>query len=285
MKKRKTFILSLFVASIAICLFFGLASKASVKAEESSTNKDAFLSYFTAVGDNGLVDRVKNISYGEFTADNFSGGGVMVETRNKTSELASVTEDSNETNPALINMPDVKYSTGVKFNGTIDLSDNTSDVTLLEVAFPGTNDNVQVRGFKVVIEDASNPDKYISLFIWSAYGNYSPSDGSKDHVLAAAVASWETTDPNNIANAAFDTDDYNNDGNTNDGCLVKVTESGIDGGTAENGKEICWLNAGSPHGHAVTSVKFSNKSNNTFKIQFDNETGEITNYSELYKSY
>ena len=64
--------------------------------------------------------------------------------------------------------------------------------------------------------------------------------------------------------------------------------------SSNNNKEICWLNAGSPHGHATTSVKFSKESNYSFKIQFDNTTGvlsvngvrvrKFTTYSSLFPS-
>ena len=269
---KKKIILSLMIAIAAIVMSLTVKGNTTVKAEETSVNKDTFVSYFTAVGDTvsetNLVDYVKSVSYGDFTATNFSGGGVMVETQNKAADSGW-----------LINMPEVKYSTGVKFNKVVDLSDNTSTDTLIEVAFPGTNSNDQIKGFKVIIEDASNPDKYITLYIWEAYDDDSAYKTSKSHILAAASATWETNKPNDIKEAAFDTDDYNNDGTPDDGVLVKVSSGGVSGDYGkdqnDNDKEICWLNAGSPHGHKTTSVKFSKESNYTFKIQFDNETGTL----------
>lgn len=236
----------------------------------SVADKDDVVANFTAVGDNGLDEYVNEISYGDFVADNFSGGGVMVKIRNKAEDLVDHTENSNDTNPVLVNFPGSKYTTGVKFNGAIDISDNTAYDTLIELAFPGENDNFQVRGFKVIIEDASNPDKYITLFIWNAYGNTDALDSGKSSIVGAAAGTWESEDPNNVSKTAFDTDDYNNDGVANDGCLNMCI--GTDNVEA-NGKDICWINAGGPHGHRVTSIKFSRKSDNTIKVQFDNSTG------------
>ena len=236
----------------------------------SVADKDDVVANFTAVGDNGLDEYVNEISYGDFVADNFSGGGVMVKIRNKAEDLVDHTENSNDTNPVLVNFPGSKYTTGVKFNGAIDISDNTAYDTLIELAFPGENDNFQVRGFKVIIEDASNPDKYITLFIWNAYGNTDALDSGKSSIVGAAAGTWESEDPNDVSKTAFDTDDYNNDGVANDGCLNMCI--GTDNVEA-SGKDICWINAGGPHGHRVTSIKFSRKSDNTIKVQFDNSTG------------
>ena len=273
MKTKKTFILSLFVASIAICLFFGLGAKPSVKAETTSTNKDTFASYFTAVGDNGLAEHVKSISYGEFTADNFSGGGIKVEVRNKAHEYVDVTENDNTTNPLLINLPNVKYSTGVKFNGTIDLSDNNEDSSMLmELAFVGDDSNWQASGFKVVIEDASNPDKYITLFILRAYDN---TDATGGQLYACAVASWETTNPNSMYDAGFDTDDYKGSAK-----FVRVGDGTDDGSNGTDPKDGCFLNY-DEYGHAQAGtssnpVTLSKASAQSLKIQFNNETGVLS---------
>ena len=265
MKKR--IILSLMVAIAAIIMSLTVKGNATVKAEATGVNKDTFASYFTAVGDNGLVDYVDSITYGEFTTDNFSGGGIMVRTRNKTTELKDVTDNSNDTNPMLINFPTVKYSTGVKFNGVVDLSDNThDDDTLIEIAFPGENDNYQVRGFKVIIEDASNPDKYITLFVWSPYANNDATGGS---MLAAAAGSWEKTNMDHTAvlinEACWDTDDYDGDGSGTN--RLTVTGSGFNtdgcGATGASDGEGCFLNT-KEHGHEKTSVNLSRTSKNSF---------------------
>ena len=284
MKTKKTLILSLFIAVCALLVSLSVHGRITVKAD--GTNKDTFASYFTAVGDNGLVDYVDSITYGEFTTDNFSGGGIMVRTRNKTTELKDVTDNNNTTNPMLINFPTVNYSLddvsqilSVKFNGVVDLTDNTkNDDTLIEIAFPGENDNWQCRGFKVIIEDASNPDKYITLFVWSPYGNTDATGGS---MLAAAAASWEKTNMNYapvlIGEAGFDTDDYEGNGTGTNRLMIvgdAIDTDGYGDSGASDG-EGCFLNS-KEHGHEKTSVNLSRTSANSFKIQFNNNTGLLS---------
>ena len=245
----------------------------------SSTTKDTMLSSFTLVGGENAIEK----TYGDFTADKFSGGGVMVKIRNKATDLVDHTETSNDTNPMLVNFPNTKYPAGIMFNNPIDISDNGAYDTLIEFAFPGENDNFQVRGFKVVIEDAYNPNKYISLYIWTAYGNTESLDTGKTSMLGAAVGSWETTNPDSITSAGFDTDDYDNNGTADDGLFVRVGNYDGNGngkgynkeGVESDNKEILWVNAGGPHGHRVTGLKFSKKSNNKFTVQFDNATGTL----------
>lgn len=153
MRTKKRIFLPLLTIISAICMSIGIGGIVPAKTTYATTvNKDTFASYFTAVGDGGLSDYVNGISYGTFTNTNFSGAGVMVETRNKTNALVSNTDTDNGTNPPLMNFPDGKYGAGVKFNGIVDISDNTSSTTLMELAFPGTNDNKQAEGIKVVIE-------------------------------------------------------------------------------------------------------------------------------------
>ena len=252
MRTKKRIFLPLLTVISALCLSIGVGGMVPAKTTYATTvNKDTFASYFTAVGDGGLVDYVNDISYGTFTNTNFSGGGIMVETRNKTAELKDNTDNNNTTNPMLINFPEVKYSTGVKFDGVVDLSNNTADdSTLIELAFPGTNDNWQNRGFKVVIEDAANPDKYITLYVWGAYSN---TDATGGNVLGAAVASWETTHPNSIEDAGFDTDNYKSTE-----IFSRVGEDLHDGASnTADGKPTdgCFLNT-QEYGHAQTSINF-----------------------------
>ena len=275
MKKR--IILSLMIAIAAIIMSLTVKGNATVKAEATGVNKDTFATYFTAVGDTvegvNLVDYVKGISYGEFTADNFSGGGIKVEVRNKAQEYVDITENNNSTNPLLINLPSVKYSTGVKFNGTIDLSDNTADdSTLLELAFVGDDTNWQASGFKVVIEDASNPDKYITLYVYRAYDNTDATGGS---LIASAVASWETANPNSMYDAGFDTDDYKGSSK-----FVRVGDDIADGSNGSDPSDGCFLNT-KEYGHEQAGTKtnpvtLSRTSVQSLKIQFNNETGVLS---------
>ncbi len=273
MKTKKKLFLPLLTVIAAVCLSIGMGGIIPVKSVQATTvNKDTFAGYFTAVGDNGLDAYVNDISYGTFTNTSFSGAGVMVQTRNKTAELVNNTDNNNTTNPMLINFPSVKYSAGVKFNGVVDISDNTSSTTLIELAFPGTNDNYQNRGFKVTIEDALNPNNYIALFVWSAYGNTDATGGS---VIAAAAGTWEETTKDGmveVGEAGFDTNNYN--GNA----IFSIVGSDInDGAIGGSGKpnDGCYLNS-AEYGHTSTSVNFSRTSANSIKVQFDNANGSLS---------
>ena len=270
MKTKKTMLLPLFAVIMAVCVSIGVGG--IMPAAALTVNKDTFAGYFTAVGDNGLDAYVNDISYDTFTATNFSGAGVMVETRNKAEDLVSHTENDNTTNPMLIDFPPVKYSAGVKFNGVVDISDNTASDTLIELAFPGTNDNYQNRGFKVTIEDALNPNNYIALFVWSAYGNTDATGGS---VIAAAAGTWEETTKDGmveVGEVGFDTNNYN--GNA----IFSIVGSDInDGAVGGEGKpnDGCYLNS-AEYGHTKTSVNFSRTSANSIKVQFDNANGTLS---------
>ncbi len=273
MKTKKRFFLPLLTVIAALCLSLGMGGIVPVKSAQATTvNKDTFAGYFTAIGDNGLDAYVNDISYGTFTNTNFSGAGVMVETRNKTAELVSHEENNNTTNPMLINFPNVKYSAGAKFNGVVDISDNTASTTLIELAFPGTNDNWQNRGFKVTIEDALNPNNYIALFVWSAYDNTDATGGS---VIAAAAGTWEETTKDGmveVGETGFDTNNYN--GNA----IFSIVGSDIsDGAVGGSGKpnDGCFLNS-AEYGHTKTSVNFSRTSANSIKVQFDNANGSLS---------
>ncbi len=278
MKTKKAFLVSLLTCLALVFTVFGVGNMTAAKRVDALT-EDEILGYFTAVGDvdtkTGVeyVEYVKSISYGTFTNTNFSGEGVIVETRNKTAELVDHTEKDNSTNPMLIDFPSVKYSTGVKFDGVVDISDNTASDTLIELAFPGTNDNYQNRGFKVIIEDASDPNNYIALFVWSAYSNTDATGGS---VIAAAAGTWEKTNFTSgdvyIGEAGFDTNNYN--GNA---IFSRVGDDLHDGAVGGDGKpkDGCYLNT-KEYGHEKTSVNFSRTSENSIKVQFDNANGSLS---------
>nr|MBO4518038.1 DUF4838 domain-containing protein [Clostridia bacterium] len=273
MRTKKRIFLPLLTVIAALCMSIGISGIVPAKsAYETTVNKNTFASYFTAVGDDGLVDYVNDISYGTFTNTNFSGGGVMVQTRNKTAALVNNTDNDNTTNPMLINFPSVKYSAGAKFDGVVDISDNTASDTLIELAFPGTNDNYQNRGFKVIIEDALNPNNYIALFVWSAYGNTDATGGS---VIAAAGGTWEKTEGGSdvyVSETGFDTNNYN--GNAIFSIVGSDTNDGAIGGTGKP-NDGCYLNT-AEYGHTKTSVNFSRTSANSIKVQFDNANGSLS---------
>ena len=235
----------------------------------TAMNKNTLVSNFTPVGDGELVSYVNNVSYDTFTNTNFSGAGVMVQTRNKTAALVSNTKNDS-TNPILIDFPAGKYGAGVKFNGIIDVSDNMAGDTLIELAFPGAND--QAKGIKIVIEDATNPDKYIALFIWHAYGNNDAVGGAA--WLAAAAGTWEesTKDGTIIINeTGFDTEDY--DGDYGAGFYPVGDKVNASGSSAGNG-EGCYLNY-AEDGHTKTDIRLNSSSKNSVKVQFDNASGTL----------
>ena len=270
MRTKKTMLLPLLAVIMAVCASIGIGG--IVPAAAMTTNKDTFASnYFTAVGDNGLDAYVNDISYGEFTATNFSGAGVMVQTRNKTAELKDNTDTSNDTNPPLLNFPSVKYGAGAQFNGVVDISDNTASDTLMELAFLGTGDNKQAQGVKIIIEDADNPNKYIALFLW--YGGWASTAGN--NVLAAAAGTWEKTrldsDDVYISEAGFDTENYGASGKAEG--FYKVGNA-VEGTGAEGLPDGCYL-CYKEHGHEKTKVKLSAASENTVKVQFDNANGKL----------
>ncbi len=104
MKSKKPF-LTLLVIILTFVAFLGFSSATKVKA----ISQDEILSYFSKAGDaegengtDGLIDYVKNITYEDFTADNFSGIGVMVYVRNKAINLVDNEDDNNDTNPMLL---------------------------------------------------------------------------------------------------------------------------------------------------------------------------------------
>ena len=271
MRTKKRIFLPLLTIISAICMSIGIGGIVPAKTTYATTvNKDTFASYFTAVGDGGLSDYVNGISYGTFTNTNFSGAGVMVETRNKTNALVSNTDTDNGTNPPLMNFPDGKYGAGVKFNGIVDISDNTSSTTLMELAFPGTNDNKQAEGIKVVIEDAYNPNKYIALFMWYAGWNATAGNG----LLAAAAGTWEEATKDGtvyISEAGFDTENYGASGKVEGFYKVGTAAEGTGAEGLPDGCYLCY----EEHGHAKSMVKLSRASANSIKVQFDNANGKL----------
>ena len=277
MKTKKKILVSLLTCFALAFTAFGVGNFTTVNRASALANDETVQNivneWFTPVGDNGLDAYVNDIYYGAFTNTKFSGAGVMVETRNKAEDLVNNTDLSNDINPPLIDFPSVKYSAGVKFNGVVDISDNTASDTLIELAFPGTNDNWQNRGFKVIIEDALNPNNYIALFVWGSYSNWDATGGG---VIAAAAGTWEktnhTSDDVYIGETGFDTNNYN--GNAIFSIVGSDLHDGAIGGTGKP-NDGCFLNS-AEYGHTKTSVNFSRTSENSIKVQFDNENGTLS---------
>ena len=274
MKSKKPF-LTLLVMIITFVAFLGFSSATKVKA----ISQDEILSYFSKAGDaegengtDGLIDYVKNITYEDFTADNFSGSGVMVYVRNKAINLVDNEDDNNDTNPMLLDFPATRYPVGVKLNKEVVVSDNTANDTLMELSFPGLNDNWQTCGIKILIQDTENPDKYIALFLWRSYSCTSALDDGIKNIIAAAAGTWEKTSNGPdvyISDAGFDTDNYKGAGK-----FVKVGSDIHDGSDGSDPNDGCFLNT-KEYGHNRTDVRFSKQSPYTFKIQFDYASGKL----------
>ena len=225
---------------------------------EAIIYSDRLAGNFTKIGDN--ISYIKDISYGEFTADNFSGGGLMVTTRNKLPEYVNVTDSSNDTNPWLINYGS-KAPLGVEYNNAVNIADNTKSDTLIELAFPapdGTNNYKfhQNKAYKVIIADSANSDKYIAVYFWNAW--YSGGDGStsKMSMRVGAIASWET-------------------------------ESGEHSGLIgyDNGTTFTQVDKEQGGGVTLDDVTFAGDSNDTVRVSFDYETGKLYANGQLIRSF
>ena len=230
----------------------------SLSIYQSIINENSIVGNFTKVGD--YIDYIKDISYGEFTADNFSGGGLMVTTRNKLPEYVNVTDTDNATNPWLIDY-DSRIPLGVELNNAINLADNTEETTLVELAFPapdGTKNYKfhQNKAYKVIIADAENSDRYIAVYFWNAW--YSGGDGStsKMSMRVGAIASWETQSGEHSGLIGYD------DGTT----FTLVDKEQGDGVLLED-------------------VTFAGDSNDTVRVSFDYETGKLYANGELIRSF
>lgn len=276
---KKITALLLLVFALTFVFTFTTFKSNNVKAFTEDEQAE-ILSYFSKIGDaegeNGadaLVDYVKSITYEDFEATNFSGSGVMVSVRNKTPELVDHEENSNDTNPMLLDFFATKYPVGVKLNKDVYIADNTSNDTLLELSFPGANDNYQACGIKILIEDATDPNKHIALYVWRAYGNTDAGDAGS--IIASAGGTWEKTRLDNnfvyIGETGFD---YMP--GTADGRFVKVGNDINDGADSDvKPKDGCYLNT-KEYGHEKTSVKLGRTSANTIKVQFDYETAVLS---------
>ena len=221
-------------------------------------NAEALAGNFTKIGDN--ISYIKDISYGEFTADNFSGGGLMVTTRNKLPEYVNVTYESNDTNPWFINYGS-RTPLGVEYNNAINIADNTKPDTLIELAFPapdGTNNYKfhQNKAYKVIIADVENPNKYIAVYFWNAW--YSGGDGStsKMSMRVGAIASWET---------------------------ASGEHSGLIG--YDNGTTFTQVDKEQGGGVSLDDVTFAGDSNDTVRVSFDYETGKLYANGQLIRSF
>ena len=221
-------------------------------------DKDRLAGNFTMIGDN--ISYIKDMSYGEFEADNFSGGGLMVTTRNKLPEYVNVTDSSNDTNPWLINYGS-RTPLGVEFNNAINLADNTKAITLIELAFPapdGTNNYKfhQNKAYKVIIADSANSDNYIAVYFWNAW--YSGGDGStsKMSMRAGAIASWETQSGEHSGLIGYD-----------------------------NGTTFTQVDKEQGDGVTLDDVTFAGDSNDTVRVSFDYETGKLYANGQLIRSF
>ncbi len=229
---------------------------------DMAINADALAGNFTKIGDN--ISYIKDISYGEFTADYFSGGGLMVTTRNKLPEYVNVTDTSNTTNPWLINYGS-RTPLGVEYNNAVNIADNTKSDTLIELAFPapdGTNNYKfhQNKAYKVIIADVENPDKYIAVYFWNAYysGGSGDNKGGDDrmYMRVGAIASWETESGEHSGLIGYD-----------DGTTFTQVDKEQGGGVS------------------LVAVTFAGDSDDTVRVSFDYETGKLYANGKLIRSF
>ncbi len=256
MKKR---LLTLLSVLCAFCLGLGTFFSMPKKEVLADSAEDAF----SAIGN---ADYVEDISYGEFAMNHISGGGIMVTTRNKSAEYVNSTAVSNTDNPWLIDFDTGRYPVGVSFNKTVDISDNTADDTLIELAFPawqGTENSryMQAKAYEIIIADATNPDKYIAVYLWDALQNGSATSSAWDTRITAG-ATWETQS----------------------GVDVYSSDTGYDNGSA-------FTSVGDIAAYETTNglkdanIRFATDSNSTAKVQFDNETGKLYVNGKLIRSF